>query len=186
MTRQSPRSDYGCRADGELLNFVCYLHQKIKTSGSLPVVEKCESYILQNHSSFASIEEDHFLEGTRVHSALEKMTCFHLKKEFRSSAHQFLEEFTSTSLSIDAARSKLGQGVSCFCPEILIGGDDHFAFFLFGQLLDGLIACGWERGSNVEACKVEIQSLVQDQRQLECHACRKHSEISNVPSYLTH
>ena len=113
------------------------------------------------------------------------MTRQYLKKEFRSSARRFLENFTSTVLSTVAARSKLGQGVSCFCPEIIFGGDDHSAFFFFGQLLDGLVECGWEKGSAVEACKAEFQSFVTDQRQLECHASRKHSDISDVLSFLT-
>ena len=142
--------------------------------------------MLPNHSSFTAIDEERFLVGTRVHVALEKMTSQYLKKEFRSSARRFLEEFARTVLSTLAARSKLGQGVSCFCPEIIIGGDDHSAFFLFGQLLDGLVACGWEKRSTVETCKAEFQSFVNDQRQLDCRASRKHSDISNVFSYLTH
>ena len=142
--------------------------------------------MLPNHSSFTAIEDQHFLVGTRVHAALEKMTSQYLKKEFRSSALRFLEEFTSTVLCTVAARSKLGQGVSCFCPEIRIGGDDHSAFFLFGQLLDGLVECGWKKGSTVEACKAEFQSFVKDQRELECHATRKHCDISSVLSYLSH
>ena len=185
-TQQPPQNDYGYRAYGELSHFVYCLLQKIKASGSLPVVEKWESYMLPNHSSFTAIEDQHFLVGTRVHAALEKMTSQYLKKEFRSSARRFLEDFTSTVLSTVAARSKLGQGVSCFCPEIIIGGDDHSAFFLFGQLLDGLVECGWEKGSMVEACKAEFQSFVNDQRQLESHASRKHSDISSVLSYLSH
>ena len=142
--------------------------------------------MLPNHSSFTVIEDQHFLVGTRVHAALEKMTSQYLKKEFKSSAPRFLEDFTSTVLSIVSTRSKLGQGVSCFCPEIIIGGDDHSAFFLFGQLLDGLVECGWEKMSTVEACKAEFQSFVNDQRQLESHAGRKRSDISSVLSYLSH
>ena len=141
--------------------------------------------MLPNHSSFTAVEEEQFLVGTCVHAALEKMTSPYLKKELKSSDRRFLEEFISTALSTVAARSKLGQGVSCFCPEIIIGGDDHSAFFLFRQLLDGSIACEWEKGSNIEACKAKFQSFVNDQRQLECHASRRHSEISNVVSYLT-
>ena len=141
--------------------------------------------MLPNHSSFAAIEKDRFLVGTCVHAALEKMTSHYLKKEFRSNARRFLEEFTSTVLSTVAARSKLGQDVSCFCPEIITGRDDHSAFFLFGQLLDGLIACGWEKGSIDEVCKADFQSFVNDQRQLECHASRKHSDTNKVLSYLT-
>ena len=142
--------------------------------------------MLPSDSSFTAIEEEHFIVGTRVHAALEKMTSQYLKKEFRSSARHFLEDFTRTVLSTVAARSKLGQGVCCFCPDTIIGGEDHSAFFSLGQLLDGLIACGWEKGSTIEACKTEFQSLVNDQRHLECHASRKHSDISKDLSYLTH
>ena len=142
--------------------------------------------MLPNHSSFTAIEEDHFLVGTRVHAALEKMTIHYLSKEFKSSARRFLEDFTSTVLSTVAARSKLGQGVSYFSPEIIIEGDDHSALFLFGQPLDGLIACGSEKGLNIEACKAEFQSFLRDQCQLECNLSRKHPDISNCLSYLTH
>ena len=186
VTQQPPRNDYGYRAYGELSYFVYCLLQKMKASGSLPVIEQWESYMLPNYSSFTAIEEEHFFVGTRVHASLEKMTSQYLKKEFRSSARRFLEEFTSTVLSTVAARSKLGQCVSCFSPKIIIGVDDHSAFFLFGQLLDGLVECGWEKGSTVEASKAEFQSFVNDQRQLESHAGRKRSDISSVFSYLSH
>ena len=185
MTQQPPRNDYGYRAFGELSHFAYCLLQKIKFSGSLPVIEKWVSYMLPNHSSFTAVEEDQILVGTRVHAVLEKMTSHYLKKEFRSSARRFLEEFTSTVLSNVAARFNLGQGVSCFCTEDYNRADDHSAFFLFRQVLNGSIACGWEKGSNIEACRAEFQSFVNDQRQLECHAGRRHSEISNVVSYLT-
>ena len=94
--------------------------------------------MLPNHSSFAGFDEEHFLVGARIHAALEKMPSPYLKKEFRSNARRFFDEFCSTILSTVAARSKLGQGVNCFCPELILGGDDHYAFFVNGQLLVGL------------------------------------------------
>ena len=140
--------------------------------------------MLPNHSSFAAIDEEHFLVGTRVHAALEKMSSSYLKREFRSHARRFLEEFCSTILSTVAARSKLGQGVSCFCPEVIIGGDDHSAFFLHGELLDILVECGWETGSNVEACKAEFQSFVREQRQLERPSTSKRLDVGNILAYF--
>ena len=140
--------------------------------------------MLPNHSPFAAIDEEHFLVGTRIHAALEKMSSSYLRKEFRSNARRFLDELCSTILSTVAARSKLGQGVSCFCPEIILGGDDHSAFFLYGQLLDGLVECGWEKGSNVEACKAELQSSVREQRQLERHSTRKRPDVGNILAYF--
>ena len=65
---QSPGSGYGYRAYGELSHFVYCILQKIKKSESLPLVEKREDYMLPNHSSFAAIDEEHFLVGTRIHA----------------------------------------------------------------------------------------------------------------------
>ena len=140
--------------------------------------------MLPNFSSFAAIVEEHFLVGTRIHAALEKMSSSHLKREFRSNARRPLDEFCSTILSTVAAGSKLGQGVSCFCPEIIHRGDDHSAFFLYGQLLDGLVDCGWEKGSNVEACKAEFPSFVREQRQPERHSTRKRLDVGNILAYF--
>ena len=112
------------------------------------------------------------------------MSSSYLRKEFRNNARRFLDEFCSTILSTVAAWSKLGQGVSCFCPETILGGDDHSAFFLHGQLLDGLVECGWEKGSNNEACKAEFQSFVREQRQLECHSTRKRPDVGNILAYF--
>ena len=56
----------------------------------------------------------------------------------------------STILSTVATRSPVGQGLNCFCPEIVIGGDNYSAFDLFGQLLDGLLELGWVRGPEID------------------------------------
>ena len=121
MAQQSPWRDYGYRAYGELSHFVFFLLQKVKTSGSLLVVKRWESYMLPNHSSFASIEEEDFLVGTPTKAALEKTTSYYLQNEFRSSARGFLEDFTGTVLSIFAARSNLGQGSVVFVLRHLSG-----------------------------------------------------------------
>ena len=142
--------------------------------------------MLPNHSSFAAFDEELFLVGTGFKAALEKMSSSYLRKEFQRNARRFLEKFCSTILSTVAARSKLGQGVSCFCPGIIFGGDDHSAFFLHGQLLDGLVQCVWEKGSNVEACKAEFQSFVKEQRQLERHSTRKRLDVGNILAYFAH
>ena len=112
------------------------------------------------------------------------MASSYLQKQFFSSARRFLEEFCSTVLSTVAARSKLGQGVSCFDTEIILEGDDHSVFFLYGQLVGGLNECGWEKGSNIEACKAEFHSLIREQRQLERHSTRKRPDVVNILAYF--
>ena len=119
-----------------------------------------------NHSKFAAIEENRFLAGTRVSSVLEKVGSSYLKKEFRRDCMKFLEDFANCVLSTVAARSAKGHGLSCFCPPILVGGDHHTPMQPFDLLFDGLLEKGWVRGAEMEACKSEYQSFVQEQRQL--------------------
>ena len=176
----SGRVDYGYLAFGELSRFVYCLLQKVKLSSDLPVIEKWEAYMLPNHSCFGAIGEEHFLEGTRLLASLEKINSSFLRKEFRRDCRRFLEDLVSTILSTVAARSHVGQGLSCFCPEIVIGGDDYSAFHLFGQLVDGLLELGWVRGSEVEPAKAEFHSFVREQRQVEMSSHRSRASINSV------
>ena len=136
--------------------------------------------MLPNHPCFGAIAEEHFLEQTRLLSSLEKISGTFLRKAFRRDCRRFLEDFVSTILSTVASRSPIGQGLSCFCPEIVIGGDDYSAFHLFGQLLDGLLDLGWIRGSEMEPAKAELHSFVREQRQVETTGNRSRVPINSV------
>ena len=149
----------------------------------MPVIEKGEAYMLPNHSCFGAIPEELFLERTRVLLSLKKINSSFLRKEFRRDRMDcrcFREDLVSTILSTVAARSPIGQGLSCFCPEIVIGSDDYSAFHLFGQLLDWLLELGWVRGSEVEPAKAEFHSFVREQRQVETSSSRSRAPINSV------
>ena len=107
-----------------------------------------------------------------------------MQREFQRDARRFLEEFTTSVLSTVAARSKVGQGLSCFCPAIVIGGDNHAPLHLLGLLLDGLLDHGWVKGSEIEACRFEYQSFVQEQRQLERSSARSRPDIGDVLCFV--
>ena len=182
-----PRSsaEYGNYAFGEVAHFVYCLLQKIKRSSVLPLVEQWEEYMAPNHSKFATTEENSFLAGTRVLSALEKEGSSYLKKEFRRVCRKFLEEFSNCVFSTVAAMSAIGQELSCFCPPILVAGDDHAPMQLFGMLLVGLLQKRWVRGGEMEACKLEYQSFVQEQRQLERSSTRSRPDVGNVLTFCS-
>ena len=95
----------------------------------------------------------------------------------------FWMSFTTSVLSTVGARSKIGQGLSCFCPAIVIGGDDHSPLHLLGLLLVGLLERGWVKGSEIEACRSEYQSFVQEQRLLERSSTRSRPDIGDVLSF---
>ena len=113
-------SDHGCHAFGELARFIYCLLQKMKRS-SLPLVEQWDEHMLANHTKFPAIADGQFLSGTRVLAAPIQIGSCYLKKEFQRDARRFLEEFTTSVLSTVAARSKVGQGLNCFCPAVIIG-----------------------------------------------------------------
>ena len=145
--------------------------------------------MLPIHSCFGANAEEHFLEGTRLLASLGKINSRFFRKEFRGDCRRFLEDLVSTIFSTVAMRSPIGQGLSCFCPEIVIGGDDYSAFHLFGQLMDGLPELGWVRGSEVELAKAEFHSFVREQRQVETSSKRSRAPINsffafcNQPSF---
>ena len=151
----------------------------------MPLVEQWDENVLANHSKFPAVADGEFLSGTRVLAALSKIGSFYLKKEFQREARRFLEEFTTSLLSTVAARSKIGQGLSCFCPAIIIGGDDHAPLHLLGLLLDGLLERGWIKGSEIEACPAEYQSFVQEQQQLERSSTRSRPDIGDLLSFCS-
>ena len=178
-------SDYGYHTFGDLARFIYCLLQKIKHGSSLPLVEQWDDYVLPNHSKFAPIADGEFLAGTRVLAALNKIGSSYLKREFQRDARRILEEFTTSVLSTVAARSNIGQGLSCFSPAIIIGGDDHAPLHLLGLLLDGLLDHVWVKGSEIEACRSEYQSFVQEQRQLERSSTRSRPDIGDVLSFCS-
>ena len=157
----------------------------MKRSSDLPVLEKREAHMLPNPSCFGAIAEEHFMEGNRLLYSLEKINSCFLRKEFRRDCRGFLflEDLLSTIFFTVAARSQVGQGLSCFCPEIVNGGDDYSAFYLFGQLLDRLLEFGWVRGSEIEPAKAEFHSFVREQRQVEASGNRSRVPIRGVLAF---
>ena len=141
--------------------------------------------MMPSHSCFGAIAEEHFLEGTRLSSSLEKINSSFLRKEFRRDCRRLLEDLVSTIFSSVAARSLVGHGLSCFCPEIVIGGDDYSAFHLFGQLLDRLLELGWIRVSEIEPAKAEFDSFVREQRLVETRGNRSRVPISSVFAFCS-
>ena len=173
-------SDYRYHSFGELASFTYCFLQKIKQGSSLLLVKQWEQYELANHSKFPPFSDEDFLSGTRVLAALNKIWSSYLKRVFRRDSCRFLEEFTISVLAAVAARCNIGQGLNCFCPAIVFGGDNQAPLHLLGLLLDGLWEQGWIKGKEIEACRAEYQSLVQEQRQLERSSTKSRPDIGEV------
>ena len=120
-------------------------------------------------------------------AALDRVGSLYLQTEFpfRCDARRFLEEFVNCVLSTVASRSGIGQGMSCFFPAFVVGGDDVAPFQLFNKLLGGLLEKGWTREGEVEACRAEYQSFVQEQRQRQRSPTRSRLDIGDVLSFCS-
>ena len=140
--------------------------RRISTICSLPAAEKKEGVIIApcgtmgtircpNDSRFPAIDEEDFLAGIRVMPALNKVGSQYLRTEFCRDARRFHGEFLNCVLSPVASTSVIGHGLSCFCPAIVVGGDDVAPFQLFNKLLDGLLEKDWTKGSEFQASRVE-------------------------------
>ena len=151
----------------------------------MPLVEQWDDYVWQNHSKFPPIADGEILAGTRVLAALNKIGSSYLKREFQRDARRFLEEFTTSVMSTVAARLKIGQGLSCFCPALIIGGDNHASLQPLGFLQGSRLDCGWIKGGEIKACRAEYQSFVQEQRQLEQSSTRSRPDIGDVLSFCS-
>ena len=130
-----------------------------KKASSLPLVEQWEEYVVPNHSWFPAIDDKDFLAGTRVMAALDKVVSHYLRTDFCRDARRFLKENVNCVLSNVASKSVTGQGLSCFCPAIVVGGEDFAPFQLFNKLLDGLLEKGRTRGAKLRRAGLSTSPL---------------------------
>ena len=73
--------------------------------------------------------------------------------------------------------------MSCFCPAIVVGGNDVAHVLLFNKLLCAILEESWARWSEVEACRAEYQSFEQEQWKLERSSTRIRPDVGDVLSF---
>ena len=90
--------------------------------------QKMGANMLAINSAFSPIEEEGLWEGTRVLATLEKISSCCLILALRKDSRQFPDELFWNILSTVAVRSTIGQGLSCFCLDVIFGGVDYSVF----------------------------------------------------------
>ena len=182
---QSPTAaDHGYHFFCELARFIYCLLQ-IRKGSSLPLVPQWEEYLTPNPSRLPPIDEEDFLSATRVMTALNKVGSHYLKTELRRDACRFPEEVVICMLSTVASRSPTEQGIGCFWPSIVIGGDDIAPFQLLNKILVGHLEQGWTKRGEIEAWRAKYQSFVQEQRQLEWSCIVSRPDLGHILSYCS-
>ena len=85
-------------------------------------------------------------------------------KEFRKDALAFLERLVDELVGCSAVTSVMGRSLSCFCCDVLVGGDDSFIFNAFGEFVKCLHLAGRLSSGQVEEATNEFKSFVVEVR----------------------
>ena len=80
--------------------------------------------------------------------------------------------------------SPVSQGLYCFCPELLLDGDDVVVFDLFAKLVGCLGRCGLLSSRKFAESKSEFLPYVEEARQWHVSGGTVSSDVKNVVTYL--
>ena len=84
--------------------------------------------------------------------------------EFRVHCKEFLDRLVFVILKNPAVSSSLAPGISCFCPEIMLEGDDRAVFRLFADLTGVLGSCGVLAADETKASVEQFNSYIVERR----------------------
>ena len=104
--------------------------------------------------------------------------------EFRGRCREFLDRLVIVILSNPAVSSRVTRDFSCFCPEIILEGDDRAVFRLFADLTGVLGSCGLLAADEARASVEQFNSYIVEKRRQHDRSNTTASEISNVVQYL--
>ena len=105
-------------------------------------------------------------------------------REFRVKCRECIDRLVSLILTSTAVTSGVSRGLYDFCPEIMLGGDDHHIFELLGSLCDLFRSCHVMSSDGLNAAVAEFKSYVIEKgRHYENATCAA-SEIPDVVQFL--
>ena len=105
-------------------------------------------------------------------------------REFRLDCRCFLDRLVDKIRQTVFCSSPVSQGLYCFCPELLLAGDDVVVFDLFAKHVGSLGRCGlWSSGEVTES-KAEFLSYVVEARQWHVSGGTISIDVKNVVTYL--
>ena len=149
------RADYGFHCYMEICQFVYCLLSRTRVLSSLPELNDWAAYMdTEKVASFKKIDTADFLLNHEFGVELQRGTTGELT-EFRNRCREFMDRLVDVLLENNLVSSDFLQGAYCFCPELLLEGDDRYVFQLFSRLVQVL-----ERsGSEFRGCKVWCRGI---------------------------
>ena len=107
-------------------------------------------------AEFEKVSTDDFLQDQEFGVVLRQRNASEFKG-LRNRCRDFMDYLVDKVLSHPVVSLIFMQRLYCFCPELLLEGDDHHVFSLFNKLL-----CVLERSGSVSSCdsKAAAEELV--------------------------
>ena len=169
---------------GELCRFVYALMMKVCTSGGLPTIHSWQEYMdKEKFAEFPRLPMDQFLAdhafGRRIAASKDSGT-----REFRRDCYSFIVRLIELILGSVCSTSVVARGLCCFCPELLLEGDDVAVFALYGDLVSALDGRGYLSADIANASVDEFRSYVVEARRNHSGSAVVASSIADVVTHL--
>ena len=106
-------------------------------------------------------------------------------REFRDNCRLFLDSLVEHLLSLVYATSSVSRGLYCFCPELLLEGDDLSVLDLFSRLLRVFQDSGYLTAEESIGAREEFATFVVDIRLSHKSSESRAEDIADIVTYLS-
>ena len=104
--------------------------------------------------------------------------------EFRNRCREFVDRLVDVILGQQVVSSDFLQRLYCFCPELLLEGDNRHVFQLFSRLVRVLERCGCHSGSDAQSSREEFATFVVEAGTRHRESEKSAEQIKDVTEYL--
>ena len=133
--------------------------------------------------SLEKVSSDDFLKnhefGVELHRSNTDVVC-----EFRNRCREFVDRLVDVIVGQQVVSSDFLQGLYCFCPELLLEGDDRHVFQLISRLVRVLERSGCLSSSDAQSSREEFATFVVDARLRHRESEKSAEQIKDVIEYL--
>ena len=184
VKQKAGRSDYAFHAYSEVCQFVYCLLVRSRKVSRMPALNDWESHMDPSKlQAFEKISTDDFLHNYEFGAELHRSNTSEAR-EFRNRCREFVDRLVDVILEQQVVSSDFFQGLYCFCPELLLEGDDRHIFQLFSRLVRVLERCGCLSSSDAQSSREEFTTFVVDARTRHQESERSAEQIEDVTEYL--
>ena len=147
---------------------------KTREINALPSIHQWEEYMsVESVERFPSVSIECFLSSYDLEVSTFRVKC-----------KEFLDQLIVMVLQYESVTSGVSRGLSSFCFEILLEGDNSCVLTLFADLCRLYVGCGVLALDVSKAAVEEFTSYVAEKRRQHVDSTRSASDISNIMEFL--